>query len=67
MNDVEGVWYPIRNGGLQIEQWDIANGASLMTIVMEEVDIQENIEKESTITTKYANSNYFSDLIIKSY
>jgi len=59
MNDVEGVWHPIRNGGLQLEQWDIANGASSMTIVMEEVDIQENIEKESTITTKYANSNNF--------
>lgn len=59
MNDVEGVWHPLRNGGLQLEQWDIANGSMSMTIRIEENDPSQTIEKETTISTKYANSHNF--------
>lgn len=59
MNDVEGVWHPLRDGGLQLEQWDIANGSMSMTIRIEENDPSQTVEKETTIGTKYTDSNNF--------
>ncbi len=59
MNDVEGVWHPLRNGGLQLEQWDIVNSSMSMTIRIEENDPSQTVEKETTIGTKYTNSNNF--------
>lgn len=59
MNDVESVWHPLRDGGLQLEKWDIANGSMSMTIRIEENDPSQTVEKETTIGTKYTNSNNF--------
>lgn len=59
MDDVEGVWHPLRDGGLQLEQWDIANGSMSMTIRIEENDPSQTIERETTISTKYTNSQNF--------